>query len=198
MRANGAAGAGGRLLLHRRAMLCGIAALAGRGAFAREPIIRASAIRWSGAGGRALHGYMAIPQQAHGRQPAVLVIGEAHALPPVADPVARRLVEQLAAGGVLACTADNVVGVADLRASLAWLRFNRYATGKVALAAIGTGVDAAARIVAGDGDIVGACLIVNGGSMRPPSNVPTLAIDWSEDATAVPPAAIAFLKEHLA
>ena len=182
----------------RRLFLCGAAALvATAGQAAKPPVTATSRISWAGANGHVLHGYMAIPGKARGRQPAVLVIGEAGELPPAPDADARRLVEAIAAAGFVACTADHVTGLADLRASLTWLRSNRLATGRVALAAIGTAAETARRLLAADPGRVGALLLV-GSDIAPGADIPSLAIPWQATDPRLPPNAAAFLKEHLA
>ena len=59
----------------RRAFVAGLIAAAGvpAGAASRLPPPKIGAIRWPGPG-YDLHGYMAIPAKARGRQPAVLVL----------------------------------------------------------------------------------------------------------------------------
>jgi dienelactone hydrolase len=93
------------------------------------------AIRWPGPG-HDLHGFMAIPAKAHGRQPAVLVLPEAGA-----DRFALDLTDALALAGFVACVAKEPLSLDEALASLHWLGTNAYATGKVA--AVGTGAGAA-------------------------------------------------------
>ncbi len=103
-----------------------------------------AAIRWPIGGGRVLHGYMAIPARARGRQPAVLVIGDG-----AADAL-RATARAVAQAGFVACAPNGPFApgeaiAADMDATARWLAGNAYATGKVG--AIGSGAGAA--IVAG-------------------------------------------------
>ena len=198
----------GTFPLDRRALIAGLIATAG---VAQTPAlaVQTSAVRWPGANGRSLYGFMAIPGTAR-RQPAVLVVAGARALPSVPDPVARTIVREIAAGGLLACTADNITGVADLRTLIAWLRGNRYGTGKVALVGAGSGAPIAEKMLvdAGGGIATAETVATAEGSaiaalllLGQPHNVttgqPTLALDWRPGDPALPPGAIPFLKEHL-
>lgn len=183
---------------NRRDMVAALVLVAAAGSAQPRPApVRSSSIRWSGANGRTLHGFMAIPGKARGRQPAVLVIAGATALPPVPDPVARTIVAQIANAGLLACTADNITGLADLQATVAWLRFNQYATGRVALVGAGLGTTTATRLAAVGEEGVAALLLL-GDVLSPASPVPALALDWRPDDPVLPAGAIPFLKDHLA
>lgn len=112
--------------------------------------LKTANVRWTAPAGRELHGYMAIPARAHGRQPAVLVAHENRGLNDHVRDVARRV----ALAGFVACAPDFLSGiggtppdedaaraavagldpqrtVADALATVRWLKTNRYATGKV-------------------------------------------------------------------
>jgi carboxymethylenebutenolidase len=97
-----------------------------------------------------MHGYMAIPAKAHGRQPAVMVVHGTSGL----DDYTRDLARRIALAGFVTCAPDflSMLGgstpdavkaqatidrldfhqtVADAVATIRWLGSNRYATGKV-------------------------------------------------------------------
>jgi dienelactone hydrolase len=121
----------------RRAFVAGSIALAAlplRAAKAPPPP-KVGAIRWPGPG-HDLHGYMAIPAKARGRQPAVLVLPDAGA-----DRFALDLTDALALAGFVACVAKDPLSLDEALASLRWLGTNAYSTGKVA--AVGAGAGAA-------------------------------------------------------
>jgi carboxymethylenebutenolidase len=115
-----------------------------------DPRLRTHNVRWTVGGDRILHGYMAIPAQARGRQPAVLVIHENRGLNDHIRDVTRRAALNgfvalapdflSTAGGTPADedAARTLIGKLDLAQTvkdgtdtLRWLQKNRFATGKV-------------------------------------------------------------------
>ncbi len=111
--------------------------------------VNEAAIRWPVSPTRELHGYMAIPAKARGRQPAVLVIGGRD----TPDPFARQLVRSIAQTGFVACTANAAAIMADtladdMRATALWLANGRYGTGRVGAIGLDGGVRAT-RVLAG-------------------------------------------------
>ena len=151
----------------RRAFVAGsiaLAALALRAAKA-PPQPKVGAIRWPGPG-HDLHGFMAIPAKAHGRQPAVLVLPDAGA-----DRFALDLTDALALAGFVACVAKDALSLDEALASLHWLGGNAYATGKVA--AVGTGAGAALieRIAAAAGNPLTCAVMFDGGQAGPDSRI---------------------------
>lgn len=120
--------------------------------------LRTSAIHWPATDGRTLHGYMAIPAKARGRQPAVMVVHDDRGL----DDHIRDLTRRIALEGFVVCAPDFFWGagetsadraaaratigrldlartVADAAATVHWLATNRYATGKVGAVGFGWG-----------------------------------------------------------
>ncbi|WP_076070684.1 dienelactone hydrolase family protein [Sphingomonas montana] len=112
--------------------------------------LKTSNVRWTVGAGRTMHGYMALPAKARGRQPAVMVIHENRGLNDYVRDVARRV----ALAGYVALAPDflsvaggtpadqdaarDLIGKLDLPRTvqdgvetLRWLRGNRYASGKV-------------------------------------------------------------------
>lgn len=112
--------------------------------------LKTSNIHWPLDNGRTMHGYMAIPAKAHGRQPAVMVVHDSRGL----DDYTRDLARRIALAGFVTCAPDflsamggtpadaasagAMIGrlrlhqtVADAVATIRWLGTNRYATGKV-------------------------------------------------------------------
>ena len=165
---------------------------------AAKPLpIHAAAIHWPGADGRLVHGYMALPAKARGRQPAVLVLTDGAV---AGQTAAHALVDALASAGFLACTPRGDEPDADLGASLAWLRTNRYATGKLAIVALGPA--ATARAVAIDINADGvpaatALLVFDAAPTGTPPRPPTLSLPPPPLDDDLPPQATTFLKEHL-
>ncbi len=171
-----------------------------------------AAIHWPIGPGRELHGYMAIPARARGRQPAVVVIGGRD----TPDPFARQLVRSAARAGFVTCTANRAsvlpdTIVDDMRATARWLADGRYGTGRVAAVGLGSGV-ATTLALAAEGALVAAVTfgdaapVASGApvlSFRPagrgwvpltgPGTTPTLAQDWAQAWVA----AMAYLREHL-
>jgi len=141
-----------------------LAALPLRAAKAPPPP-KVGAIRWPGPG-HDLHGFMAIPAKAHGRQPAVLVLPDAGA-----DRFALDLTDALALAGFVACVAKDALSLEEALASLRWLGSNAYATGNVA--AVGTGAGAALieRIAAAAGNPLTCAIAFDGGLAGPDSPV---------------------------
>jgi len=104
---------------------------------------KVGAIRWPGPG-HDLHGFMAIPAKAHGRQPAVLVLPDSDG----ADKFALSLTDWLALAGFVACIPRTLASLDDALATVRWLATNRYATGKVAAIGLGRGGEMIDRIAA--------------------------------------------------
>jgi len=169
----------------RRAFVTSTIALAGVPAWAarRGPPPKAAFIHWQGPG-HALHGFMAIPDKAHGRQPAVLVLGQS-------DEYARAIAIWVATVGFVACWPKSLDTV-DLLATIDWLATNTYGTGKVAAMLLGAGGD---RLSALAPSLACAIMIgVPGADARLPIlRIDRLATDAPHDYAQVK----AFLKEHL-
>ena len=163
-------------------------------AHAAPPAIRTAAIHWPGIEDHVVHGYMAIPAKARGRQPAVLVLADPAA---VGQSTAHALVDALARAGFLACTPRGDETLADLGASMRWLQGNRYATGRIALVALGGVAALRAGEIATMADTPPTALLSFAEQTLPTSPMPTLALPLPAHDAGLPPAAIAFLKEHL-
>lgn len=197
-------------LIGRRALLgaVGLAAMPALGAKAGE--IRLATIFWPGKDGQTLHGLMAIPARARGRQPAVLVLGD-----PDTSGRAAILLTRLAENGLIACTSRTGLSLAEASATLLWLGTNRYTAGKVGVLGFGagaalveqlagTGAPFAARAIFAHGtDRDGAGEDVPGTTtplLRLP-DLPAAAMLGSDTGLAGIPGlarAIAFFKERLA
>jgi len=144
----------------RRTVVAGSIALAAlplRAAKAPPPP-KVGAIRWPGPG-HELHGYMAIPARAHGRQPAVLVLPDAGA-----DHFVLGLTDALALAGFVACVAKEPLSLDESLASLRWLATNAYATGKVAAVGVGAGAALIGRIVAAPANPLTCAVAFDGGT----------------------------------
>lgn len=130
-------------MLGRRAFVAGSIAVSALPVFAAKPPPppKIGAIRWPGVAGY-LHGFMAIPAKAHGRQPAVLVIPETSNV----DRFALSLTDTLALAGFVACVPKLLPSPDDAQTTLRWLATNRYATGKVAAIGFGPGAELINRI----------------------------------------------------
>lgn len=174
--------------------------------------VNATAIRWPVGSGRELHGYMAIPARARGRQPAVLVIVGRD----TPDLRARELVRGVAQAGFVACTVNGASILPenftnDLRATARWLANGRYGTGRIGAIGLSGGI-AATLALAGDRTIAAA--VTFGEADAPPEGAPLLAFrpagtGWGpltpRDASPTLgqawiqawAGAMAFLREHL-
>jgi len=129
-------------LLGRRAFVAGSVAASALPAFAGKPMPpKVGAIRWPGSE-HDLHGFMAIPAKAHGRQPAVLIVPDGDG----ADKFALSLTDWLALAGFVACIPRALPSLDDALATVRWLATNRYATGKVAAIGLGRGGELVDRI----------------------------------------------------
>jgi hypothetical protein len=140
--------------------------------------VNATAIRWPVGPVRELHGYMAIPAKARGRQPAVLVIGGRD----TPDLFARQIVRSAAQAGFVACTANAATIMADtladdMRATALWLAKGRYGTGRVGAVGLDGGAGAALAL-AGAGTLSAAILF--GGAAPSPPGAPVLSFGRSE------------------
>lgn len=117
---------------------------------ADDPRLRTNNVRWTVGDNRMMHGYMAIPARARGRQPAVLVIHENRGLNDHIRDVTRRVAlngfvalapDFLSANGGTPPDEDaarTLIGKLDLAQTvrdgtdtLHWLKTNRFTTGKV-------------------------------------------------------------------
>lgn len=182
----------------RRAFVAGSIALAVLPLLAAKPPPppKVGAIHWPGPG-HELHGYMAIPAGAHGRQPAVLVLPDAGA-----DRFALGLTDALALAGFVACLGKDPLSLEEALASLHWLATNAYATGKVA--AIGTGAGAALveRIAAAPDSLLTCGVAFDGGTTEPRSRIlhlpPLSAEDPASDYASRWREAMDFLGRNLA
>ena len=173
--------------------------------------VNEAAIRWPVGAGRELHGFMAIPARARGRQPAIMVIGD----PDTPDATSRALVRSVAQAGFVACTPNaasfqSTTVADDMRATAQWLANSRYGTGRVGGIGVGKGAGTAA-LLAGDGTLaaavsLGAGTPVGGGSILTvqadgagwsltagPAAVPIPASDWPQAWDRI----TGYLREHL-
>ena len=138
--------------------------------------MKAGAIHWSIGPGPDLHGFMAVPDAARGKQPAVLLIGG----PETSGENLRDMTFAAAQAGFVACAptpARSTALVADMRGTAQWLAANRYATGRVAAIGLGTGTPVALAL-AREQAIAAAILF---GPVDPPLSIPTLALIPSGD-----------------
>jgi len=140
-----------------------------------DPRLKTNNVRWSVGGTRIMHGYMAIPSYARGRQPAVLVVHENRGLNDHIRDVARRV----ALNGFVALAPDflstsggtpadqdaarDLIGKLDLAqtvrdgvATLRWLKGNRFATGKVGAIGFCWGGAMVNRLAVAGGDVLTA------------------------------------------
>jgi len=180
----------------RRAFVAGLIAAAGvpAGAASRLPPPKIGAIRWPGPG-YDLHGYMAIPAKARGRQPAVLVLPDGGA-----DTFALGLTDALAVAGFVTCAPKTALSVEEADATLHWLATNAYATGRVAAVGLGAGA-ALVEHVAAEGSL--SCGVLYDGAAGDVANAtpllhlpPPASIDAARYAAAWKDA-IGFLAAHL-
>ncbi len=186
-------------MIARRAFVAGsiaTIALPGIAKPSAPPPPKIGAIRWPGPGYE-LHGYMAVPGNAHGPQPAVLVIpddGEP-------DPFTLGLTDALARAGFVTCVPRGLAGIDEATATLRWLATNRYATGKVGAVGIGGGIGLVGEIAALP-DAQVSCGVLFGGEAQagsvPLLSLPALAASTDQAAYATAwDQAIAFLRDHL-
>jgi hypothetical protein len=171
-------------VIRRRAFVAGTIALASfpAGAAKAPPPPKASLIHWPGPG-HDLHGFMAIPAKARGRQPAVLVLGPA-------EDYARAVTVWIATIGFVACWPKSN-DPADLLATIRWLATNAYGTGKVAAVLLGM-ADRLAPIAPS------LTCAVTVGAKAEATGLPLLALDrLAPDMPADYARADAFLKEYL-
>jgi len=180
----------------RRAFVAGLIATAGFTASSADRLSppKIGAIRWPGPG-YDLHGYMAIPAKARGRQPAVLVLPDGGA-----DTFALGLTDALAVAGFVTCAAKTALSFNEANATLHWLATNAYATGRVAAVGLGAGAALVERIAAGDSL---SCGVLYDGAAGDVANVtpllhlpPPASIDAARYAAAWRDA-IGFLATHL-
>jgi hypothetical protein len=202
-------------LLDRRMLLAGGLMLPGVAVAARlappDLEVNEAAIRWPVAGNRELHGFMAIPARARGRQPAIIVIGG----PDTSDAAARALVRSVAQAGFIACTPNIASFQAatfadDMRATARWLANGHYGTGRVGGIGMDKGADTA-TVLTGDGTLAAAVTLgdvtpTTGGSVLTlradgggwslavgPGSTPAFVPDWPQAWQRV----MSYLREHL-
>lgn len=162
------------------------------------PSPKIGAIRWPGPGYE-LHGYMAVPDKAHGPQPAILVIPDTSG----ADTFALSLTDALAVAGFVACLPRALASLDEALASVRWLATNHYATGKVGAVGIGWGGGLVGQIAAAPDSMLACGLLFGGGREAAAGAVPVLSLPALSAASD--PAAYAaewqqamrFLAEHL-
>lgn len=182
----------------RRAFVAGSIALATLPLrAAKRPLPpKVGAIRWPGPG-HDLHGYMAIPAKAHGRQPAVLVLPDAGA-----DRFVLGLTDALALAGFVACVARDPLSLDEARASLRWLGTNAYATGKVAAVGLGAGAALIGLLAAAPGGPMTCAVAFDGGTGDSDPHVlhllPLIAGDSGADYAGRWREAMDFLAHNLA
>lgn len=164
------------------------------------PPPRTANIRWPGPNDE-LHGYMAIPAKAKGRQPAVLIVHDAGG----ANAFTRSLTDRVALAGLLACAPTYLSSLADADATIRWLASNRYATGKVAAIGLGWGGELLQRVAEPEHPMLVAA-VTFGTPSASQFAIPRLALDSIGQLAAAGDATyesawgrtLAFLKEHLA
>lgn len=182
----------------RRAFVAGSVAAVALPAFAAKapPAPKIGAIRWPGPGYE-LHGFMAVPAKAHGRQPAVLVLPDTSG----ADRFALGLTDALAQAGFVTCIPRALASIEEGLATVRWLAANNYATGKVGAVGIGWGAALLGQMVAAPESEL-ACGVAFGGnnlaSAMPLLSLPPLAAA-TDPATynASWRQAVGFLSVHL-
>jgi len=185
----------------RRAFVAGSVAATALPAFAAKPLPppKVGAIRWPGPG-HDLHGFMAIPAKAHGRQPAVLVLSDTGG----GDQFALAMTDALAQAGFVACIPKALASIDDALATVRWLGTNRYSTGKVAAIGLGSGGEMV-RQISGAASNGLAAAVLFGAAPLVQSEPPTLALDSAAQLAAAGgdvydrawQHVIEFLKEHL-
>lgn len=192
----------------RRGLIGALAVAMAMPAAARRPAPpREGLIWWAGPGGRHIHGRMAIPAPALGRQPAVLILGDGMA----PDPVVLQAVETVAATGLIACTPDFAASGpttpdwlrANTLATIRWLATNAYATGYVGAIGFGSGAARLAALAAAGNSGLAALALFPRPGWQPPRAI-TVPLDIATPSAAGTPArsaaladAIAFLKLRL-
>ena len=187
-------------MLGRRAFVAGSIAATALPAIARrtpEPP-KVGAIRWPGPGYE-LHGYMAVPANAHGPQPAVLVIPDTNG----PDQFALGLTDALARAGFVTCIPRALASIDEADATLRWLATNRYATGKVGAVGIGWGIGLVAQVAALPATQLSCGVLFGDGGQISPDSAPILrlaalaASTTPEAYAAAWDRAITFLRDHL-
>ena len=113
--------------------------------------VKSSAIHWPVDGTGDVHGFMAVPDRARGRQPAVLIVGDLD----TSGDLLRATTIATAQAGFVACAPTHVAGAIpgaalaiELRGSARWLATNRYATGRIGAIGFGAGADLCAQLAA--------------------------------------------------
>jgi len=194
--------------MDRRAAIVGfITMLAGPAAAKLAPAgkdIKASSIRWPAGDGTVLHGFIAIPARARGKQPAVLILaGPGGGTNPGTD-----LAEAVAQAGLIGCAPDPAMitgatggserALADLAATIAWLGHHAYATGAIGLLGSSGTEDLLAKLAARP-DITASVLIGSAAPLTTGGSASILALPAADSAAwaAAWPRAMAFLRERL-
>jgi len=186
----------------RRAFVAGsvvASALPALAAKRTPPPPKVGAIHWPGPG-HDLHGFMAIPAKAHGRQPAVLVVPDISG----ADSFALSLTDALALAGFVACIPRTFPSIDEALATVHWLSTNLYSTGKVAAIGLGQGGEMVRQIGGAPQGQLAAAILFGTAPLAQPEP-PTLALDSAAQLAAAGrdvydqawQRAIDFLKEHL-
>jgi dienelactone hydrolase len=167
-------------LLGRRAFVAGSVAAAALPALAAKapPPPKVGAIRWPGPGYE-LHGFMAVPAQAHGPQPAVLVVHDTTG----ADKFALGLTDALAQAGFVTCIPRALASLDEGVATVRWLATNRYATGKVGAVGIGWGGALVERIATAPDSLLSCGVAFGSGDDAAPGSVPLLNLPALAAAT---------------
>ena len=182
----------------RRAFVAGSVAAIALPTFAAKtpPKPKVGAIRWPGPGYE-LHGYMAVPAEAHGPQPAVLVLPDTSG----ADRFALGLTDALAQAGFVTCIPSALASIEEGLATVRWLATNRYATGKVGAVGIGWGAALLGQIVAvpdselacgvafGGDNLAGAMPLLSLPALAAATDAATYSASWRQT--------VSFLAGHL-
>lgn len=186
-------------LWSRRALVVQTMALAAFPASAAKPppMPKTANIHWPGPAGE-LHGYMAIPAKARGRQPAVMVVHDAGG----ADTFTRGLTDQLAQAGFVTCQPNRLASLEDAAATVKWLATNAYATGKVGAIGIGWGGALVERVAASQPLLTAGVVFGAQDSVPIDRPTPLLRLEALRDYTGEAyvsawAQAIAFLKTNL-
>lgn len=181
----------------RRAFMAGTLAASLPLHAAKLPPPKVGAVRWPGPG-YDLHGYIAVPAKAHGKQAAVLVLPDQAG----ADAFTLGLTDALALAGFVACIPKAVASLDEAVATVRWLGSNAYATGKVAAVGNGWSGGIIERMVA-RADPLLSCGVIFGRQESLDASIPILSLPRlatatdSETYTAIWQQALVFLRQHL-
>jgi len=196
------------MAVDRRAAIGGMMAmLAGPAAAKLAPPdkdIKTSPIRWPAEDGTLLHGFMAIPERARMKQPAVLVLVG----PASASGLGTDLAEAVARAGLIGCAPDPAMitgaaggsekAIADLGATIAWLGHNSYATGAIGLLGTAGSDDLLAKLATRPG-VTASVLLGSAAPLTADGAARILILPAADSAAwaAAWPRAMAFLRERL-